>query len=202
MDARFYAMESNFAASLCAMEATHHSASRNMVGQVKACILEVQSVLIAVIKDPDSASAVTLHSAIYALEHKLTDTINSVLLPDANEPASSSAPDNTDADAMCPAQGHKKKKRKKKKKKKSKISTQPIEAEPTSLPAHEAVEDDTSDSTLLIDQDISSSDTSDSTSLIVNDIISSEPSENVVLAEEAVLNSSVHLAVSKATLAT
>ena len=129
--------------------------------------------------------------------------INSVLLPDANESASSSVPDNTDADTMCPAQGHKKKRRRKKKKKKSKISTDEIEIWANLTPLFmEIVKDATSESTSLIDQDISSSESSDSTSMIVNDIISSEPSENVVLAKEAVLNSSVDLAVSKAALAT
>ena len=167
------------------MEATNHLALQNMVGQLKACLLDVQSVLIAVIKDPDSSSAVTIHSVMNTMEHRLTKTINLVLLADANGPTSSSVSDNTDADALRPNQGQKKKKRKKKKKK-SKISTQDIEAEPTSHPAHEAVEDATSDST----------------SLIVNDFSSSEPSENDVLAEETVLNSSVDLTVSKATLAT
>ena len=123
---------------------------------------------------------------MHTMEHRLTDTICSILLTDANVPASLSVPNNTDADTLRPKQGQKKKKRRKKKKKKSTISTQEIEAEPTSHPAHEAVEEATSDST----------------SLIVNNISSSEPSENDVLVEEAVLNSSVDLAVSKATLAT
>ena len=185
IDARLCAMQATFDTRLCAMEATNYLASQNMMGQLKACLLDIQSILIVVIKDHDSLSAVTLHSAIYALEHKLTDTINSVLLPDANKPASSSVPDNTDADAMCPTQGHKKKKRRKKRKKKSKISTQEIEAEPTSHPAHEAVENATSESTSLI---------------VRTSLSPCTPSD--VLSEETVLNSSVDLAVSKATLAT
>ena len=153
IDARLCAMEANFDARLCAMEATNHSASQNMVGQLKTCLLDVQSVLIFVIKDPDSSSAVTIHSAMNTMEHRLTKTINLVLLADANEPASLSVPNNTDADTLRPKQGQKKKKRRKKKKKTSKISTQEIEAEPTSLPAHDAVEDATSDSTSLIVDD-------------------------------------------------
>ena len=153
IDARFYATEANFDARLCAMEATNHSALQDMMGQLKVCLLDVQSVLISVAKDPDSLSVVTIHLAMNAMEHRLTTTINSVLLADANKPASSSVPDNTDADALRPKQGQKKKKKRKKKKKKSKISTQEIEEEPVSHPAHEAVEDATSDSTSLIVDD-------------------------------------------------
>ena len=154
IDARFYAMETNFAARLCATEATNHSASQDMMGQLKACLLDVQSVLISVAKDPDSSSAVTIHSAMTAMEHRLTNTINSVLLADANEPKSLSVPNNTDADTLRPKQGQKQKKRRKKKKKKSKISTQEIEAEPISHPAHKTVKDATSNSTSLVKEDL------------------------------------------------